>query len=120
VGVAGFFTERLPTSPAHVVCQGTTLIRGGHHGLPTWLRPVDKRFVEEKDMNTRPHTKLVHEGQYVAEVDVSLIETDEAWSPYLSLEDANKLDDVRDALRRGDIRRASQMSRVYVLTRVAG
>jgi hypothetical protein len=61
----------------------------------------------------------VHEGQYVAEVEVSLIETEEGWSPYLSLEDAYKLDDVRDALRRGDIRRASQLSRVYTLTPVA-
>ncbi len=61
----------------------------------------------------------MHEGQYVAEVEVSLIETEEGWSPYLSLEDAYKLDDVRDALRRGDIRRASQLSRVYTLTPVA-
>ena len=70
-------------------------------------------------MNIRHHRKLVHEGQYVAEVEVSLIETEEGWSPYLSLEDAYKLDDLRDALRRGDIRRASQLSRVYTLTPVA-
>jgi len=70
-------------------------------------------------VNIRHHRKLVHEGHYVAEVEVSLIETEEGWSPYLSLEDAYKLDDVRDALRRGDIRRASQLSRVYTLTPVA-
>jgi len=52
-------------------------------------------------MRTRRHTKLIHEGQYVAEVEVELIETDEGWSPYLSLDDAYKLDDVRAALRRG-------------------
>jgi hypothetical protein len=69
-------------------------------------------------MNSRHYTKLVHEGQYVAEVEVSLIETGEGWSPYLTLEDAYKLDDVREALRRGDIRRALQMSRVYTLTPV--
>jgi hypothetical protein len=79
---------------------------------------MDSRFPAEENVNTRRHTKLVHEGQYVAEVDVSLIETDEGWSPYLSLDDAYKLDDVREALRRGDIRRASQMSRVYALTPV--
>lgn len=28
-------------------------------------------------MMKRSHTKLVHEGKYVAEVDVELIETDE-------------------------------------------
>ena len=53
-------------------------------------------------MRTRRRTKLVHEGMYVAEVEVGLIETDESWAPYLSLEDAYKLDDAREALRRGD------------------
>jgi hypothetical protein len=52
-------------------------------------------------MKKKHNTKLVHEGQYVAEVDVELLDTDEGWSPYLSLEDGYRLDDVRDALRRG-------------------
>ena len=39
-------------------------------------------------MRNRHQTKLVHEGEYVAEVDIELIETDEGWSPYLSLDDA--------------------------------
>ena len=67
-------------------------------------------------MRTQPHTKLVHEGRYVAEVDVELIETDEGWSPYLSVEDAYKLDDVRAALRREDIPSAMGLARVYTLT----
>jgi len=37
-----------------------------------------------------------------AEVDVELLEDETGWSPYISLEDAYKLDDVRDALRRRD------------------
>jgi len=65
------------------------------------------------------HMKLVHEGRYVAEVDVELLDTGEGWSPYLSLEDAYKLDDVRDSLRRGDIKRAAQIARVFTLTPVA-
>ncbi len=69
-------------------------------------------------MTRRHHTKLVHEGKYVAEVDVDLIETDTAWARYLSLEDAYKLDDVRDALRRGDIKTASRLARVFALTPV--
>jgi len=67
-------------------------------------------------MNKRRHTKLVREGQYAAEVDVELIETGEGWSPYLSLDDAHKLDDVREALRRGDIQAASRLARVFTLT----
>ena len=70
-------------------------------------------------MRTRRRTRLVREGDYVAEVDVDLIDTEGGWPPYLSLEDAYKLDDVRDALRHDDLRRASEISRVYTLTPVA-
>ena len=70
-------------------------------------------------MKKRNRTKLVHEGKFVAEVDIDLIETGEGWSPYLSLEDAYKLDDVRDALRRGDIEAAARLARVFKLTPVS-
>lgn len=70
-------------------------------------------------MTKKRQTKLVHEGHYVAEVEVELIYTDDDWSPYLSLEDAYKLDDVREALRDGDLVSAAQMARVYRLTPVA-
>jgi hypothetical protein len=39
-------------------------------------------------------------------------------APYLSLEDAGKLDDVREALRREDIDTARKLSKVYRLTPV--
>ena len=70
-------------------------------------------------MRRRIRSKLVHEGNYVAEVEVELIETDEGWSPYLSLEDAYKLDDVRDALRRGDLQAALSLARVFELQPVS-
>jgi len=70
-------------------------------------------------MKKRHYTKLVHESKYVAEVDVELIDTDDGWSPYLSLEDAYKLDDVREALGRGDIKSAARLARVFTLTPVA-
>ena len=70
-------------------------------------------------MMKRRRTKLVHEGQYIAEVEVELIETEDEWSPYISLEDAYKLDDVREALRQRDIKAASLQGKVYTLTPVA-
>ncbi|MEI6451381.1 MAG: hypothetical protein WCP98_15760 [Actinomycetes bacterium] len=70
-------------------------------------------------MNAKHYAKLVHEGEYVAEVDVELMYTDEGWSPYLSLDDAYKLDDVREALRRGDVKSASRLAKVYTLTPVS-
>lgn len=63
-------------------------------------------------MARRHHTKLIHEGQYATEVDVELVESEEGWAPYLSLEDAQKLDTVREALRQGELKRASQFARV--------
>ena len=68
---------------------------------------------------TLARAKLVHEGEYVAEVDVALIITDYEWSPYLSLLDAYKLDDVRQALRQEDIAAAAKLGRVYKLIPVA-
>lgn len=59
--------------------------------------------------------KLIHEGEFVAEVEVDLLETDEGWSPYLSLDDAYKLDDVREALRQGDLQSAAKLGRIFRL-----
>jgi hypothetical protein len=69
-------------------------------------------------MKKRRYAKLIREGNYAAEVDVELIQTDEGWSPYLSLADAEKLDEVRVALSRGDLRRANELARVFELTPV--
>ena len=70
-------------------------------------------------MRTRKQVKYIHEGKYVAEVEIELIDADEGWSPYISLEDALKLDDIREALRRGDIKHAVKYSRLYTLNPVA-
>ncbi|MCY4155704.1 MAG: hypothetical protein OXD47_03865 [Gammaproteobacteria bacterium] len=70
-------------------------------------------------MSKRKHIKFIYEGSYVAEVDVELFEEPEGWSPYLSLEDAYRLDDVREALRRGDVKTAAKYSRVFSLTPLA-
>jgi hypothetical protein len=70
-------------------------------------------------MSTRPGIKFVHEGQYAAEVEVHRIDSEDGWSPCLSLEDANKLDQLREALRAGDLAAASRLAKVYQLTPVA-
>ncbi len=70
-------------------------------------------------MKQRKKSKYVHEGNYVAEIEVTLREDDTGWSPYLSIEDAYRLDDVRDALRRNDIASAAKYGRIYELRLVA-
>ncbi len=76
------------------------------------------RVQAETEMSKRKRTKLVHEGNYVAEVEVELLQEPDGWAPYLSLEDAYRLDDVREALRRGDVKAAAKYSRVFSLTPV--
>jgi hypothetical protein len=73
------------------------------------------RFYETQDAMTRSRIELVREGKYAAEVPVELIEEEGGWSPYLSLDDARKLEAVRLALRKGDIAEASKYSRVFEL-----
>jgi hypothetical protein len=76
-------------------------------------------FPASEDAMTRKTIKLIHEGKYAAEVPVELIEDDTGWSPYLSLEDARKLDAVRLALRDGDVAAAAKHGRVFELTPVS-
>ncbi|MDY6906399.1 MAG: hypothetical protein SWH61_17135 [Thermodesulfobacteriota bacterium] len=39
-------------------------------------------------MGLRKKVKCVHEGQYVAEVEIELVEDDTGWSPYISVDEA--------------------------------
>ena len=66
-------------------------------------------------MTRRKKIKYIHEGRYVAEVEVEVIEDDTGWSPYISVDDAYKLDDVRDAIRQGDLKSAAKYARIYEL-----
>lgn len=70
-------------------------------------------------MTRRKTTKLIHVGDYAAEVTIEMIYTDDDWSPYLSLEDAMKLDDVREALQHKDFKTAQELARVYALSPLA-
>ncbi len=67
----------------------------------------------------RKSTKLIHEGEYAAEVEIELHYSDDSWSPTMSPDDARKLDTVRLALRRGDVAEAAKHGRVFELNPVA-
>lgn len=70
-------------------------------------------------MSTRQITKLIHEGDYAAEVEVELVYDASEWSPYLSIHDAKKLDTVRKALQQGNVELALQHARIFKLIPVA-
>ena len=70
---------------------------------------------------SRKNTKFVNEGEFAAEVDVNWIEGDTTpgnWGPYLSPADLKKVDEVRLALRRGDVETASLYGKVFRLVPV--
>jgi hypothetical protein len=67
----------------------------------------------------RKRTKYIHEGKYVAEVDVELIDADDEWAPYLSVQDAERLDEVRDLLKARDFKAASRRARIFELKPIA-
>lgn len=105
--------------PIHVVwgTGGAHYASGASDGLPSKRRALGRVLDEDKRMTLKVSKRLVREGDIVAEVDVQLVEDPTGWSPYLSLQDANKLDAVRQALKKGDLRRASDLAnRVYRLT----
>ncbi len=64
-------------------------------------------------MSNQRRTKIVKEGQFIAEVEVAMIEDPPGWEPYLSVEDAEKLDQVRAALKAADTKTASRLAKVY-------
>lgn len=71
-------------------------------------------------MTYRVVTELIREGQYVAEVMVELEYSDLSWSPTMSLNDAEKLERVMFALRRGEIAEAAKEAKIFELLPLAG
>ncbi len=67
----------------------------------------------------RKKFKYVHEGAYVVEMEVEIVDEEGGWSPYLSVEDASRLDDVREALRQGDVKAAACFGRIFELRPVS-
>jgi hypothetical protein len=70
-------------------------------------------------MASRFQQKLMHVGDYLAEVLIEVYESDDPWSPTISPEESAKLDHVQVALRRGDVAEASKLAKVYRLTPVS-
>lgn len=67
----------------------------------------------------RQVTRFVYAGKFVVEVTVELIPDDNAWGPYLSVQDALKLERAQKTLEAGDLATAAQLGRVYELKPVA-
>ena len=64
-------------------------------------------------------TRYVHAGRFAAAVEIEDIPDDGAWGPYISFDDAMKLERVQKALAAGDLKAAGREARVYEMTPVA-
>jgi len=69
-------------------------------------------------MRDNPEIRLMREGDLLAKIEITLHDAPEAWEPYLSVEDALKLDFVRKALKEGDLKSAMDLAKVYRLVAV--
>ncbi len=65
-------------------------------------------------MHNRKHVKFVHKGKYVAEVEIEIINDENGWSSYINLDDALKLDTIRE-FRDGKISQAKKYAKVYIM-----
>ncbi|HLL87862.1 MAG TPA: hypothetical protein VK324_01030 [Tepidisphaeraceae bacterium] len=64
-------------------------------------------------------TERVVEAGYMAEVEVELMDDEDpsaGWGPYLTPQACRKLDEVRLALQRGDVKAAMAVAKVYRVT----
>ncbi len=76
-------------------------------------------IIPGEKMYNRKHVKFVHEGKYVAEVEIEIIDNENGWSPYINLNDAPKLDTIRELLRNDKISQAKKYAKVYIMKPVA-
>ena len=107
--------------PVHVVL-GTPAGKTAPAVVVTAYRPDPLRWSSDyltRKTVTRQMTKLIREGQYAPEVSVNVIDEEGGWSPYLSVDEANKLDMIREALRSGDLTAAAKYGRVFELLPVS-
>jgi hypothetical protein len=87
-----------------------------HYGVPTENEPLVERLHETK-MIKENRIELVRVGNHAVEVPVEVMieEGDGGWSPYFSLDEAKKLENVRLALQRGDLAEAAKHGRLFEL-----
>ena len=68
----------------------------------------------------RQTIKMIHEGKYAAEVEVTLHYSGTDWDPTIELADVQKLERVTLAMRRGDVKAAAKEAKVFELLPLAG
>jgi hypothetical protein len=63
----------------------------------------------------RKSNKLIRDGDLVAEIEIEISDSEDPWGPTMSYNDAQKIDQVRDAMKRHDYGTVRSIGRLYRL-----
>lgn len=74
---------------------------------------MGRGFKSEKMMETSTKTKRIYVGDVMAEIDVAMSDEPEAWGPHIDPSELDRIDQLRRALKSGDLKAASEPARLY-------
>jgi hypothetical protein len=64
-------------------------------------------------MGTITRTKRIYVGDVMAELDVVMSDEPDAWGPHVDPSELDRIDEVRRALKSGNLEAASKSARLY-------
>jgi hypothetical protein len=74
---------------------------------------MGQHFEGEKLMGTITRTKRIYVGDVMAELDVVMSDEPDAWGPHAAPSELDRIDEVRRALKSGNLEAASKSARLY-------
>jgi hypothetical protein len=84
---------------------------------------MDNRLAKDDanmfERGTEKTTKHIHEGKYLAQVEITHHYDGSGWEPTITVEDVRKLERVRAALRARDVAAAAREAKVFELVPLA-
>jgi hypothetical protein len=70
-------------------------------------------------MGTSTKTKRIYVGDVMAEIDVVMSDEPDAWGPHIDPSELDRIDQLRRALKAGDLKAASEEARLYSIKPLA-
>lgn len=77
------------------------------------------RIKGEKIMGTLTKTKRIYVGDVMAEVDVVMSDEPEAWGPHIDSAELDRIDNLRQLLKSGDLKAAAKEAKLYSIKPLA-
>lgn len=74
---------------------------------------MGRNIKDEKVMGTFTKTKRIYVGDVMAEIEVEMADEPEAWGPHIDPSELDRIDELRRALKTGDLKAASRLGKLY-------